>query len=347
MSSIKNPSAAKILFFGTPEFAVPTLRLLARHPAYSVLGVVTQADKPAGRGAKLRPSAIKIAATELDVPVFQPLSLKKISLIEGSNGFRLSGEKSNEALCEFINENSPFDAFVTAAYGKIIPSPLLHYPRLGMINIHPSLLPRWRGAAPLQWALFSGDEKTGVSIMKVDEGLDTGPVYGMREVEISENETLGALHDRLASLSADFLVEILPEIISGRIVPTEQTENGATYAEKWDVEDQTINWEDPVEICLRRIQTCAPIPGARTSLGGEQLKVFAAHIVSGVSGVLGESLTAASPGTILEVNREELVVAAGPSGFLCIDELQFPGKKRLATRDFLLGRRLEVGMRFC
>ncbi|HQH28756.1 MAG TPA: methionyl-tRNA formyltransferase, partial [Oligoflexia bacterium] len=178
-----------VVFFGSPEFCVPCLEKLVQCGSYRVIAAVTQPDKPAGRGQRLTPPPVKTCALAAGLPVYQPASLKSLHL-EVRNGQKfLSGEKSSTALADFLNAQAPIDIFITCAYGKILPSALLDFPQCGMINVHPSLLPRWRGAAPLQHALFAGDEKTGVSIMQVDEGLDTGPVFCRAETPIEPEET--------------------------------------------------------------------------------------------------------------------------------------------------------------
>lgn len=327
----------KLVFLGTPDFAVPTLRALTKKEQFSVIGVVTQPDKPAGRGAKLTAPPVKIAALDASIPVFQPESLKGISFADGS----LKGPDALCGLLSFLNLASPVDAFVTVAYGKLIPEPLLDYARCGTVNIHPSLLPRWRGAAPLQRALLNGDPETGVSLMKLDKGLDTGPVYCRQRLAIERTDTLGSLHDKLAVLGAEYLTDKLPDILSGALKPVLQEENGATYAEKWEKRDCEIDWSEPLDLTLRRIRACCPSPGAETAINQTPLKIFAAHQVP------DKNYISASPGAIVEVNRREIIVAAGENNeFVSLDELQFPGKKRLPASEILKGKSFEVGWRF-
>lgn len=306
----------RIVFMGTPEFAVPTLHALVETSAYEIVAVVTQPDKPANRGQELTPPPVKVTAEKLGLSVWQPASLKKTPL-----------------------ETGPLDALVVVAYGKILPDSLLQQPRVGAINIHPSLLPRWRGAAPIQYALFSGDKKTGVAIMQIDEGMDTGPVYVVEEEEIRDSDDFGTLHDRLAQISARLMVKTLPAILSGACVAQPQAAEGSTYADKWDKDDQSIKWDEAAAVTLRRIRTCAPHLGARAEFGSEAVKVFRAHEVK-------VSFPHAEPGTIVEVNRQELVVATGSSGYIALDEIQFPGKKRLAVQELLKGRSFNIGDRF-
>lgn len=340
MSTPGEPSKPSLIFFGTPEFAVPSLRSLIESGAFSIRAVVTQPDKPAGRGQRLTPPPIKQLALEHALPVYQPVSLKKMDVTEEGQRKYLRGEKSGAQLAEFLNSIAPIDVGVSVAYGKIIPSVLLQYPRRGVVNIHPSLLPRWRGAAPLQRALFSGDTTTGVTLMQVDDGLDTGPVYCVREVSISEGETMGTLHDKLAELSGEILIECLPQIVEELITPTSQSDEGVTYAEKWDHQDMKINWSESAEVTLRRIRTCSPFPGTRASLGGMQVKIFAAHQVP------DQNFPTECPGTVVDIDKAQLIVTVGSGEYVAIDEMQFPGKKRLPIAEIMRGKSLHVGDRF-
>ena len=331
---------ASIVFFGTPEFTLPCLQALLDSERYQVLAVVTQPDRPAGRGQHLTPPAVKVLAEARGVPVFQPVSLKTLtSSGSGEESNRLLGEKSSAPLADFLN-TAAADIFLTCAYGKIIPSCLIDFPRQGMVNIHPSLLPRWRGAAPLQWTLFSGDTIGGVSVMKVDEGLDTGPVYRQREISIAEDETFGTLHDKLAPLGAELMVECLPEILAGTLRAVPQPEEGATYAEKWENEDLEIRWSEPALASIRRIRASAPLPGARTTLAGTTVKIYQAHAAA------NQNFTPAEAGTIVEANKAELIVACGQGEYIALDEMQFPGKNRLLIAQLLRGRSFKVGETF-
>jgi methionyl-tRNA formyltransferase len=333
-------AAAKLVFLGTPAFAVPTLEALARSDLFSIAAVITQADRPSGRGQKMQPPAVKVSAEQLGIPIFQPISIKSIKGVETDSGYQLTGEKSSAPLAEFLTSIAPVDACVCVAYGKIIPASLLTFARKGIVNLHPSLLPRWRGAAPLQRALFAGDAETGVSIMDIDEGLDSGPVYRIDRTPIDENETLGTLHDRLAALGAHALVECLPDIISGKLHPTKQADEGITYAEKWEREECTVDWTESADSILRRIRACNPTPGARTRFNDTLVKLFSAHRTE------DQNFLPATPGTIVESNQRELIVACGNSQYIAIDELQFAGKSRLPTRVALRGKTLNVGQQF-
>ncbi|MCB0323383.1 MAG: methionyl-tRNA formyltransferase [Bdellovibrionales bacterium] len=326
---------ARVVFFGTPEFAVPSLHELVAREEIDVLAVVTQPDRPSGRGQRLSAPPVAVAAKSADIPLFQPLSVKHITLLPSG---RLQGEKSAGVLVDFLNQHAPIDAFICVAYGKIIPESLLQFARVGMLNIHPSLLPRWRGAAPLQYTIFSGDTRTGVSLMQITPELDAGPVYAVEEVAVPETRTLGELHDELASVGAKMLVQHLPAILDGTCKAAPQPEEGVTYAEKWEKEDARIRWEDPAEVTVRRIRASNPVPGARMMIEGEPVKVFQARVCA------DQNFPPSPSGTIVEVNRRELIVACGTSQYIAIEELQFPGKKRLATPQALKGHPLAVGL---
>lgn len=318
---------------------MPALQSLAESKLFQISAVVTQADKPAGRGQKLQASAVKQEALKYDIPVFQPKSLKSITL-EDAEEKRLHGSAQNSELVDFLNSIAPIDIFVCVAYGKIIPPALLEFAEAGMVNIHPSLLPRWRGAAPLQRALFAGDTETGVSIMDIDEGLDSGPVYLIESFPIAEDETLGTLHEKTALLGAELLLKALPRILEGSLQAKAQSEEGLTYAEKWEKEDCIISWEEPAATTLNRIRASDPIPGAKASLEGELVKIFRAKAVQ------NQNYQDHRPGEIVEANKGELVVACGDSQYIAIEELQFSGKKRLPVVEALRGRKISVGQVF-
>lgn len=308
----------KLLFLGTPAFAAVALEALAKNNRYEILAVITQPDKPAGRGNKLKAPEVKITAERLGIKVFQPETLKDFSIQ--------------------LKELGQVDAVICVAYGKIVPKALLDYPKVAAINIHPSLLPRWRGAAPVQWALFSGDSETGVCLMQMDEGLDTGPVYLTQKETIKNSDDFTSLEARLAQIGAKMLLDNLPLILSGKLKAIPQEDKGLTYAEKWDQENYRINWSEDAITCLRRIKTCSP-DGARASFRGELVKIHSAV-------ALKEKYASKAPGTIVHLNKEEIIVAVGSSQFICILEMQFPGKKKLTVRDILSGKRFEIGERF-
>ena len=329
--------AKNIIYLGTPEFAVYPLKALAQNSNYSIKAVITQIDKPSGRGHKLTPSPVKVCAEEQGLKVLQPKSLKKLKLIEDHANKKLSGSP----LAEQINELGEIDAAIVVAYGNIIPRALFDYPEFGAINIHPSLLPRWRGAAPIQRAVFSGDKISGTSIMQIDEGLDSGGVFSSKELELSQDETSGSLHDKLALLSTDLLLETLPKILSGELKAKPQTEDGLTYAEKWGSEEQTIDWNEPAQVTERRIRACSPRPGAKTSLNGEPIKIFEAKIVG------NQNYKQAEAGHIVELNKDELVVKTGSDdAFLSLKVMQFPAKKALAISEILKSAKIDTNSIF-
>jgi len=346
-------SGLRVAFAGTPDFALPAFNALAgsRHP---LVGVLTQPDRPKGRGRQLAASPVKLAALERGVPVSQPATLKT--------------EGDRAELAGWLP-----DVLVVVAYGLILPRAALDLPRLGCVNIHASLLPRWRGAAPIQRAILAGDAQTGVSIMRMDVGLDTGPVFLERPVSIEPHETGGSLHDRLAAAGGTAIVEVLDKLAANSAESTPQREDGVTYAAKIDKAEALIDWRrDAVEI-ERKVRAFNPWPVAETRLDGEQLRIYGAKAIDdhlgdergsagrragepdsggregGLSGDLtpfrGDRLLAAvEPGTITAVRADSIVVACG-QGSLALTELQRPGRKPVAARDLintldLTGRRL-------
>ncbi len=336
------PPLPRILFFGTPEIAVPTLRKLKHSGLCEVVGVVTQPDKPSGRGQKLRPSPVKQAAEELGLAVFQPTALKGIS--QTGDGLEFTSLKPpstpSAEFVQYLNQAGPFDCFIVVAYGKIIPPSLIELPKRGIINIHLSLLPRWRGAAPIQRAILAGDLSTGVSIMQIDAGLDTGPVCAQKPVEILPSDTAASLAVKLAELGAELMLVVLPEIVAGTAVFKGQSETGVTYAEKFERADSVIDWCDEIVVTERRIRACAPVPGARSMLDGEEVKLFSANAL------MSRILPKGAPGEVVVVNDKELIVAGGEGEYLSILEMQLPGRKRLPIAALLAGRPIPVGSRF-
>ena len=295
----------RILFAGTPDFSVPPLRALLESE-HQVVGVHTQPDRPAGRGRKLQLSPVKQVAQEAGVPVHQPVTLRQAEAVET------------------IAALAP-DLMVVVAYGLILPPEVLAIPRLGCVNIHASLLPRWRGAAPIQRAIEAGDRVTGVSIMQMDEGLDTGPVYLMRETPIEREDTAATLHDRLARLGAEALMEALPGIAAGTLQPKPQDESGATYAPKLEKKEAFIDWTQPAWRIERKVQAFNPWPVAQTRYEQANLRIWEAHAIEGM---------AAAPGTVMAAGREGVDVATG-DGLLRITRLQMPGKKPVTAQDFI------------
>ena len=307
-------STLRIAFAGTPEFALAALDALAGSP-HDVCGVWTQPDRPAGRGRKLSPSPVKRRALELGLPVHQPLSLKPA-----------------EAQAH-IKEAKP-DVMVVVAYGLILPSAVLALPRLGCLNIHASLLPRWRGAAPIQRAILAGDRESGVSIMQMDKGLDTGDVLLERATPIAPDESAGALHDRLAELGAHALLEVLARLPDLKRRP--QAAAGVTYADKLSKEEALLDWRRPAVELARAVRAYNPWPVAHTLHQGKPLRVWRAAVAGDAAG--------AEPGTVLTAGRQGIDVATG-AGVLRLLEVQPAGGKPVAAADFANGRRL-AGARF-
>lgn len=301
-----------ILFAGTPEFAVPSLRALLASP-HRVVGVYTQPDRPAGRGQRLTPSPIKDLASAHGLTIRQPLSLK--------------GEEEAAALAAFAP-----DLLVVVAYGLLLPKRILEVPRLGCLNVHASLLPRWRGAAPIQRAIEAGDPVTGITLMGMEVGLDTGPMYRAEPTPITPADTAGSLHDRLAELGAAVLLGALPKIADETLVPVPQDPAEATYAHKLMKEEATLDWAQPADQIARRIRAFNPWPIAQTPWRGGLLRIWLAEALPAV--------TSLAPGRVIATTRAGIDVATG-EGVLRITELQAPGKRPLAAADFLNAVSLE------
>ena len=303
----------KLLFMGTPDFAVPSLDALVE-AGHEILAVYTQQDKPKGRKMILTPPPVKVRALELGLPVYQPASLK------------------NE---EVWNEVKSFgaDCVVVAAYGKIFPREMLDIPRYGFINVHSSLLPRFRGAAPINWAILSGDKKTGVSIMQLDEGIDTGDVFYFAETDIDPNETAEQLHDRLAQMGGELLVSVLRKVEDGTATLTKQDESKSCYAPMLDKALGMIDWTASAETVHNKVRGLQPWPVASASLDGTRLRIHKTY-VSDVSGKPGE-VVCLSPFT----------VACG-EGSVVIEELQADGGKRMKASDYFRGHPVGLGTLF-
>ena len=301
----------RIVYAGTPDFAVPALKALiaSRH---EVVAVYTQPDRPAGRGRKLKPSPVKAVALEHDIPVEQPEKLR-----EPEAQARLAAYRP--------------DLMVVAAYGLILPQAVLDIPRLGCLNIHASLLPRWRGAAPIHRAILAGDTHTGVTIMQMDAGLDTGDMLLKREVAIEPLDNGQMLHDRLAVLGAEALLEAIDGLLAGSISPEPQDGALANYAEKLAKAEADIDWGESAEAIARRVRAFNPWPVAQTRLKGEPLRIWSALPLNGAA--------SAEPGCVVAESAEGIDIACG-EGVLRVESLQLPGGRPLAARDFLNGRTL-------
>ena len=303
----------RILFAGTPPFAAAALEALA-DAGHDIPLVLTQPDRPAGRGMKLTSSAVKQAALARGLPVYQPASLK-----------------THEAQAELRAADA--DVMVVAAYGLILPQAVLDLPRFGCLNIHASLLPRWRGAAPIQRAILAGDHETGITIMQMDAGLDTGAMLAKTVVLILDVDTAASLHDTLAAAGARAIVEALEHYST--LVPQAQDDSRATYAAKLSKEEARLDWNQPADVLARAVRAYNPAPGAWTLLDGAPLKIWAAQAVAG----------AGNPGEVLRAEAEQLVVACG-DGALALQEIQPAGSKRMSAAAFLAGRPLPPGTHF-
>ena len=311
----------RLVFMGTAPLAAVSLEALVRQPAFQIVAVATQPDRPKGRELKPQPSAVKETAQRLHLPVLQPE--------------RARAEEFTRELTQF----QP-DLIVVVAYGQILPASILELPRYGCLNVHTSLLPKYRGAAPIQWALLNGDAATGVTIMKMDATLDTGPILSQESLSILPEDNASSLHDRLAQLGADLLVRTLPDYLGGAIVPRPQPTAGACYARKITKEDGRIDWQASPETIATRLRGLTPWPGLYTYLPTlpkpTLLKIWAVQAAEQGQG---------EPGTVLRADKEGIVVACGP-GALRILALQREGARRLAARDFLAGHPLRPGNHF-
>ncbi|MBX3660059.1 MAG: methionyl-tRNA formyltransferase [Ramlibacter sp.] len=317
----------RVIFAGTPDFAREALhRLVAA--GFTVPLVLTQPDRPAGRGMKLQASPVKQLAQQQHIDVAQPRSL------------RLDGKYPGDAAAaRAAIEQARADVMVVAAYGLILPQWVLDAPRLGCLNIHASLLPRWRGAAPIHRAIEAGDAETGVTIMQMDAGLDTGDMLLVERLALAPGETTGSLHDRLAVLGGRLIVEALEMAACGGMTPKPQPAQGVTYAHKIDKAQARVDWSEPVAVIERRLRAFNPFPGAYTELEGEVVKLFCSQIES------NECPSDKGYGTILFANPQGIGVVCG-DGVLRLTELQRAGGRRLPAADFLRGFDLKPGMAF-
>lgn len=291
---------------GSPDFALPALRALAG--AYEVVGVVTQPDRASGRGREMKAPPVKLVAREFGIPIMQPERLKQPEAMEQLRAW------------------AP-DLIVVAAFGQILKKDVLELPRYGCINVHASLLPRWRGAAPINAAILAGDEETGVTIMQMDMGLDTGPMLAKRSIRLTRDDTTGSVLQTLSTVGANLLLEILPDCLSGKLQPVPQPKEGATYAPMLKKEDGKLDFTSDVHELERRVRAFNPWPGASMDFDGTVLKVHRAHVEAG----------GASAGERLIVQNQPAVGARG--GLLVLDEVQPAGKKSMNGKSFLAGAR--------
>ncbi len=308
----------RIVFLGTPDFATPSLQALVDHPAFHVVGVVTQPDRPAGRGQQIQMSAVKRLALALDLPVFQPKTLR------------------DESAVEHLRSWQP-GLLVVAAFGQILRQPVLDLPTHGCVNVHASLLPRWRGAAPIQYAIRAGDAESGVTIMLMDIGLDTGPMLTSQAIPIAPRETAATLHDKLAALGAAILPDALTGYLSGDIVPTPQPEEGVTLARSIQKEAGLIDWSAPAAEIDRHVRAYDPWPGTYTFLEGQRLKILGGFPYP-------EESSGTDPGVLI-AHTDGLAVQTG-SGLFALETIQPEGKKRMPVDAFLAGHADVIGRQF-
>lgn len=305
-------SDLRIIFMGTPEFACPTLQMLIDR-GEKVVAVVTQPDRPKGRGQQLQAPPVKELALQHGIPVLQPVKVRVPAALEELEAFRP-------------------DLIVVVAFGQILPKALLEMPQYGCINIHASLLPRYRGAAPINWCIINGESETGITTMQMDVGLDTGDMLLIRSIPIGGAETASDLHDRLATLGASTMAETLDLLRAGQLQPEKQDDSQTCYAPMLKKELGAIDWSKDALAIHRLIRGVTPWPGAYSALDGKMLKVLRARISDG----------SGAPGTVIAAGRDGLEVACG-QGSIIIEELQLEGKKRLPAADFLAGYKVAPG----
>lgn len=304
----------KIVFMGTPDFAVPCLHALAEG-GHEIPAVFTQPDKPKGRGYKMIPTPVKATAMEYSIPVYQPLSLR-------------NGDDAESSLA-LLRELAP-ELIVVVAYGQILPKEILNLPKYGCVNIHASLLPAYRGAAPIQWSVLNGEKKTGVTSMLMAEGLDTGDMLIKRETEIGENETASALHDRLSEMGAEVLIETVKAMEEGTLNPETQDDSLSTYASRITKEMSALDFDRPAQELHNIIRGITGF----TNVDGKRLKVYASELTGSISGDFEN-------GAVTDTGR--FIVKCGDSCGLRLTEIQPEGKKRMKTEDYLRGKKIEAG----
>ncbi len=305
----------RLIFAGTPEFARLALARL-HEEGHEIAAVLTQPDRPSGRGMKLTPSPVKQLALELGIPVLQPQTLKHPVIQSQLKTFKA-------------------DVMIVAAYGLLLPEEVLEIPRLGCLNIHASLLPRWRGAAPIQRAIEAGDTETGICIMQMDVGLDTGDILLTEDLPIEKDETAHSLHDKLASLGSESIVYALKRLENGQLTGTPQPSKGVTYAAKIAKEEAKIDWKQPAKVIERQVRAFNPFPGAHTAWAEGSLKIWSVAVTSGEG----------KPGTVISKSETSITVACG-EGAVDLLTVQQAGGKRLSAQTFLVGHPIEEGTVF-
>lgn len=303
----------KIIYMGTPDFAVGPLKALIK-AGHEVCAVVTQPDRQKGRGKEMAPSPVKECALEYGLPVLTPVKIKE--------------KESVEELKKY-----PADIFVVAAFGQLLSEEILNMPKYGCVNIHASLLPKYRGAAPIQWSIIDGEKETGVTIMQMDKGLDTGDILFQKKVPITKEETGASLFDKLAKAGAELIVEALAKIERGEVNPVKQDDNNSCYAKMLTKSVGKIDWNKSAVEIERLVRGLNSWPSAYTEYKGKQLKVWKAEVLPHIDG---------RPGSITKVTRDAVVVCTG-DGALSLLEIQLEGKKRMSTKEFLLGRTFAEG----
>ncbi|GAB1611711.1 methionyl-tRNA formyltransferase [Mammaliicoccus lentus] len=303
---------SKIVFMGTPDFSTGVLEMLIQE--YDVIAVVTQPDRPVGRKKILTPPPVKKVALEHNIPVYQPEKLNNSSELE-----------------EIINLKP--DLIVTAAFGQLLPKSLLDAPKHKAINVHASLLPKYRGGAPIHYAVMNGEKKTGITIMYMAEKLDAGNIISQDEVEILENDTVGEVHDKLATLGTDLLKRTLPTIFNGTNDSIVQDDSLATFASNISREDERIDWTKDAQTIHNHIRGLSPWPVAYTTMDGKNLKLWLSEIVENVKG---------EPGEIIETTKDAIIVATGSEDGVALTEIQLAGKKRVKTRDYISGLQSKI-----
>lgn len=313
----------KIVFMGTPDFAVGALDAIVE-AGHQVTAVVTQPDKPKGRGKEMQMTPVKLCALSHGIPVFQPMKIKEPEAVEQLRGYEA-------------------DLFVVAAFGQILSEEILAMPKYGCVNIHASLLPKYRGAGPIQWSIINGEKITGVTIMQMEKGLDTGDMLFRTEVEITSEETADTLHDKLAAAGAKLIVEAIPKIEAGEVVPEKQRDEDSSYAKMLTKAMGKIDWNMEAEKLDCLIRGLISWPGASTVFRGKTLKIWEEEPVDAAS--LKGEIKEVSPGTVALVEKDAFYVQTG-KGMLKIKAVQPEGKKRMAVKDFLLGYPVKAGEAF-